>query len=153
MMNFGEAKIVGVDADATLQLSLGKNISLLFDAGYSFQYAVDVTDSSSKNYCHQLPYTPMHTGKFVVSFLSDYVNLSWLITAVGERYMLPQNSERNRMDGYVEHSLSVNREFMLGSCGLLLCGEVLNVGDCRYEVIRYYPMPGISWRLSARLSF
>ena len=153
MMNFGEAKIVGVDADATLQLSLCKDISLLFDAGYSFQYAVDVTDSSSKNYCHQLPYTPRHTGKFVVSFLSDYVNLSWLITAVGERYMLPQNSERNRMDGYVEHSLSANREFMLGSCGLLLSGEVLNVGDCRYEVIRYYPMPGISWRLSARLSF
>lgn len=153
MMNFGEAKIAGVDTDATLQLSLGKDISLLFDAGYSFQYAVDVTDSSSKNYCHQLPYTPRHSGKFVISFQSDYVNLSWLVAAVGERYMLPQNSERNRMEGYVEHSLSANREFVLGPCKLLLSGEVLNVGNCSYEVIRYYPMPGISWRLSARLSF
>jgi outer membrane receptor protein involved in Fe transport len=67
--------------------------------------------------------------------------------------MLPQNTLRNRMDGYAEHSFSANREFAFGACRFMLQGELLNVGNRQYEVIRYYPMPGFSWRLSARVSF
>lgn len=154
MMNFGRAAIYGVDLNLSGNITLSRFLSLDSSLGYSWQYAVDVTDSSSKNYRHQLPYTPRHSGLFSLTLRSPLLNLSYMLTAVGERYMLPQNTARNRMSGYLEHSFSANREFALGSSmSLRLQGELLNVGNEQYEVIRYYPMPGFSWRLSARLYF
>lgn len=153
MMNFGEAEIAGVDANMQAELAMSRKVSLLLDAGYSYQYAVDVTDPSAKNYRHQIPYTPRNSGKFTLSVLNPYVNVSYIFTAVGERYMLPQNSTRNRIDGYLEHSLSMNRDFDFQACSLRLQGEFLNIGNRQYEIIRYYPMPRFSWRLSARLNF
>ena len=153
MMNFGETLIAGVDANAQMELAFSRNISFMFDAGYSYQYAVDVTDPSAKNFRHQLPYTPRHSGKFTLSFLNPYVNVSYIFTAVGDRYMLPQNTLYNRIDSYTEHSFSLNRDFVFNSCSLRLQGELLNVGNEQYEVIRYYPMPRFSWRLSANFSF
>lgn len=153
MMNFGEAEIAGVDATAQTEFAVSRNISLFLDAGYSYQYAVDVTDPSAKNYRHQIPYTPRNSGKFTLSVLNPYVNVSYIFTAVGDRYMLPQNTSRNRIDGYVEHSLSMNRDFVFQACSLRLQGELLNIGNKQYEIIRYYPMPRFSWRLSARLNF
>ena len=153
MMNFGEAEIAGVDASAQLQVSVAQGMSLLLDAGYSFQHAVDITSPSAKNYRHQLPYTPRHSGKFTLSFLNPYVNVSYIFTAVGDRFMLPQNTVRNRIDAYAEHSLSANRDFSFGPCALRLQGDLLNIGNSQYEIIKYYPMPRFSWRFSARLSF
>ena len=153
MMNFGEAEISGIDLNSQLELALLERISLLLDLGYSYQYAVDVTDPSAKNYRHQLPYTPRHSGKMTISLLNPYVNVSYIFTAVGHRYMLPQNTLRNRLDGYTEHSFSVNRDFKFALCALRLQGELLNVGNKQYEVIRYYPMPRFSWRLSASFLF
>lgn len=153
MMNFGKADIAGVDVTAQVDVALSRKISLLFDAGYSFQHAVDVTDASAKNYRHQMPYTPRHSGKFTLSLMNPYVNVSYIFTAVGDRYMLPQNTLRNRIDGYTEHSFSLNRDFVFDTCSLRLQGELLNIGNKQYEVIRYYPMPRFSWRLSACLNF
>lgn len=153
MMNFGEAEMAGVDANAQLQLAVANGMSVLLDAGYSFQHAVDITNPSAKNYRHQLPYTPRHSGKCTLSFLNPYVNVSYMFIAVGDRYMLPQNTPRNRIDAYTEHSLSANRDFAFGPCALRLQGELLNIGNKQYEIIRYYPMPRFSWRFSARLSF
>ena len=153
MMNFGEAEIAGVDVNTQLQLGVAKRMSVVLDAGYSFQHAVDITDPSAKNYRHQLPYTPRHSGKFTLSFLNPYVNVSYMFTAVGDRYMLPQNTVRNRIDAYTEHSLSANRDFVFAGCALRLQGELLNIGNKQYEIIKYYPMPRFSWRISARLSF
>lgn len=153
MFNSGEAEIAGVDANAELQLNLSHGMQLQLYAGYSFQHAVDVSDPEAKNYRHQLPYTPRHSGRFTLSFLNPYVNVSYIFTAVDERFVLPQNIERNRMPAYTEHSLSANREFLFGRCRLLLQGELLNVGNKQYEIIKYYPMPGFQWRLSALFSF
>ena len=153
MMNFGKALVAGVDASAQIELALLRKISLMFDAGYSYQYAVDITDPSAKNYRHQLPYTPRHSGKFTLSLLNPYVNVSYIFTAVGDRYMLPQNTLHNRIDAYTEHSFSLNRDFVFQSCSLRLQGELLNVGNRQYEIVRYYPMPRFSWRLSAKFSF
>lgn len=153
MMNFGEVEVVGVDVNAQLQMPVWYDMSLMFDVGYSFQHAVDVSDALAKNYRHQLPYTPRHTGKLTFSFLNPYVNLSYLFTAVGERYMLPQNTVHNRLSPYMEHSLSANKEFGFGGCMLRLQGEFLNIGNKQYEIIKYYPMPRFSWRLSVQFLF
>ncbi len=153
MMNFGEAEIAGVDVAFSGSIPLWNGLSLQADAGYSFMYAVDVTSASTKNYRHQLPYTPRHSGKFSLSFLNSWVNITYMMMAVGERYLLPQNTERNRMSGYFDHSFSLNHEFLFRKFSLRMQAELLNVANKNYEVIANYPMPGFSWRISARISF
>ncbi len=153
MMNFGEADIWGADVALSFRLALSHRVGLVADASYSFIRAVDVTDESAKNYCHQLPYTPQHTGGFTLSLENPIVNVSYLLSAVGDRYMLPQNTARNRMPGYLEHSFSLNRSFDIRKATLRLQCELLNITNEQYEVIKNYPMPGFSWRLSARVSF
>ena len=153
MLNFGEAEIAGVDLNAQLQVAVARDMSVMLDAGYSFQHAVDITDPGAKNYRHQLPYTPRHSGKFTLSYLNPYVNLSYIFTAVSDRYMLPQNTSHNRIDGYVEHTFSLNREFAFKECSLRMQGDLLNIANRQYEIIRYYPMPRFSWKLSACLTF
>ena len=153
MMNFGEADIAGSDLALSASLPLPAGLSLSADAGYSFMYAVDVTDASAKNYRHQLPYTPRHSGKFSLAFFNPWVNVTYMMMAVGERYMLPQNTVRNRMPSYLDQSFSLNREFGFKRWSLRLQGELLNIFNSNYEVIAYYPMPGFSWRISATFLF
>ena len=153
MMNFGEADIWGTDFSASLRLAPMSKVALMLDANYSFQYAVDVTDASAKNYRHQLPYTPRHSGSLTFSVENPIVNISYLLSAVGERYMLPQNTQRNLMEGYLEHGLSLNRRFTFGGVGVRMQADFLNIANRQYEVIKNYPMPGFQWRLSARVTF
>lgn len=153
MMNFGRADIWGTDLSASVGVELTKKVALMLGVNYSFQHAVDVTDASAKNYRHQLPYTPRHSGSLTLSVENPIVNVSYLLSAVGERYMLPQNTANNRMPGYLEHNFSLNRSFSFSGVGLRLQAELLNVAGKQYEVIKNYPMPGFQWRLTARVTF
>ena len=153
MMNFGRADIFGADVSLSLRSEFVGRLALRADVAYSWQYAIDVTDSSAKNYRHQLPYTPEHSGNFSFTFENPIVDVTYMLSAVGERYMLPQNTERNLMGGYLEHSFVLNREFCLKNAKLHLQGKLMNVGNEQYEVIRYYPMPGFSWQVSAGVKF
>ena len=153
MMNMGEVDIKGVDVNLSTQFRLPLRMSLLLASTYSFQYAVDVTDPEAKNYKDQIPYTPRHSGTVSVTLENPWVNVSYILTAVGDRYALPQNIDRNRIDSYIEQSISINRDFRFRYFGLRLQGELLNLANVNYDVIQYYPMPGRSWRLSICLSY
>lgn len=153
MMNLGEVDIKGVDVNLSAGVPLPWKMGLRLASSYSYQYAVDVTDPAGRTYKDQIPYTPRHSGTVSLSVESRWVNVSYLMTAVGDRYALPQNIVQNRIDSYVEQSLSLNREFRFGDWGVRLQGELLNLADKNYDVIQYYPMPGRSWRLSVCVSY
>lgn len=148
MMNMGEVDIKGVDVNFSSEIPLPKEMSLLLAASYSFQHTIDITNPEDKNYKDQIPYTPKHSGNASLTFENPWVNISYNLSAAGDRYALPQNIESNLIDRYVEQSLSLNRAFNLKKCKLRLQGEVINLGDKTYDIIQYYPMPGRSWRLS-----
>jgi outer membrane cobalamin receptor len=153
MMNMGEVDIKGLDLTLSVRLALRPDVYVQADGSYTRQKAVDVTKEGSKTWGHQLPYTPEHSGTASLTFGHPWVNVSWLLTAVGERYSLPQNIDANRMEGYVEHQLSLHRSIRLGKGLLHLQIEALNLGDVTYDVVRYYPMPGRSFRASIRYSY
>lgn len=150
MMNMGDVDIKGLDVNFSARFTLPLSMHLQADASYTWQKAQDVTDRESKTYKHQLPYTPEHTGTVSVSVENPWVNLSWMLTAVGDRYTLPQNMEANRMERYTEQLVSANRTFAIGKSSLRLQAEVVNLGDVMYDVVRYYPMPGRSFRASIK---
>ncbi|WP_337941266.1 TonB-dependent receptor [Parabacteroides sp.] len=146
MMNMGEVSIGGIDVNLSAEVPLWKNISLSGQASYSWQHAIDITDGTEKNYRDQIPYTPRHSGNVSVAFQMPWVNVSYLLTVVGDRYASPQNIGRNLIDRYAEQTISLNRSFTFASCSLRLQFDIINVGNINYDVIKYYPMPGRSFR-------
>jgi len=151
MMNMGKVRIKGIDVNIAGEMRISPVVCIYITGNYTYQNAIDVTNMDSKNYRHQIPYAPRHTVNGSVSAETPFCNVSYMLTAVGKRYMLPQNIQANIVDGYLEHNVSLNRTFQLRRYRLRLQGELLNVANTQYEVIRYYPMPGRSWRLSISL--
>ena len=151
MMNMGEVSITGIDVNVSTEIPVCNKIDVVLQGTYTWQRAIDITDEEAKNYRDQIPYTPKHSGTLSLSVENPWVNFSYSLTAVGDRYALPQNISDNLIKGYVEQGISVNREFKFYKCKLRLQGEIINLGNINYDVIQYYPMPGRSYR--ATVSF
>ena len=151
-LNMGEVEIKGVDANLNTEVELTKKTAVLLNASYSYQHAIDVTDAKKKNYKHQLPYTPRHSGAAAVTLENPWVNVTYGLTAVSDRYSFPQNTAENRIAGYIEQHVSLNKTITVNKCAIRLQAEVINIGDKTYDIIKYYPMPGRSWRLGISLT-
>ena len=153
MQNYGEVNITGIDVTMATAIPFGRKVNLNLSGNYSWQKALDVTNKEAKNYKHQLPYTPEHNGNVSATLEMPWLNIGYTVTMVGKRYYLAQNIKDNEINGYNEHTATLWREFKLGRCGLRLQAEIINLTDTQYDVIKYYPMPGRSWRLTGTFNF
>lgn len=151
MVNFGKVRITGIDVTLATALSLPHDIDLVLSGAYTWQKAIDVTDKAAKNYKNQLPYTPEHSGNVSVILEAPWVNIGYSIVFVGKRYYLNQNIPINEIAGYDDHTFTLSHDFKIGNCKLSLHGEILNLTNKQYDVIKFYPMPGRSWRLTGTL--
>ncbi len=154
MRNYGEVEIGGVDATLAATLRLGQGLRLHVGGNCTWQRAVDVTDAGAKNYKDQLPYTPRHSGNGSLLLETPWLHVGYTVMAVGKRYFLEQNVAANEVPSYVEHTLTLSHTFRWGGRhSLRVQGELVNLTDEQYEVIKYYPMAGRSWRLCGSWEF
>lgn len=153
MMNVGRVRMAGADLSAEIHSNVAVGQEIIASGSFSYQFAVDVTDPQAKNYKHQIPYAPRHSGSFSATWQNPWVNISYSLTGVGKRYALPQNIESNLVKGYFEHTLSLSHDFNLRHISLRLQGEAVNFTNSQYCVIQYYPMPGRSFRLSLKIKY
>ncbi len=153
MANYGTVHAAGVDATMAMALVPARWLKLLLSGSYAWQRAVDLTDREAKNYKDQLPYTPRHGGNVSLSAETPWVTAGYSAVGMGKRYYLSQNIPENEIEGYVEHTLSLSRPFTFHACKLRLQAEVVNLTDKQYDIIKYYPMPGRSWRLTGTVWF
>ena len=153
MQNYGEVNISGIDVTMATAIPLGRRLNLNVSGNYSWQKALDITNKEAKNYKHQLPYTPEHNGNISATLEMPWVNVGYTVNIVGKRYYLAQNIPANEIEGYNEHTATLWREFDLKHCKFRLQAEAINLTDAQYDVIKYYPMPGRSWRITGALIF
>jgi outer membrane cobalamin receptor len=156
MRNVGEVAMYGTDITSVVLWKVCPWMKIHSSANYSLQYALDVTDPESKNYRHQIPYTPRHCGSGSLILETRWANLSYRMTASGKRYDKNQNIPANEIEPYADHSISLNREFSFGKAhnyNIHISLDVLNLADHHYEVIHYYPMPGRSYRLTLKFRY
>ena len=153
MQNYGTVHITGIDVTLATAIPLSQKTSMNLSGNYSWQQALDITNQEAKNYRHQLPYTPEHNGNVSATLEMPWVNVGYTVTMVGKRYYLAQNIKANEIEGYNEHTATLWREFKFKKCGLRLQAEVINLTDTQYDVIKYYPMPGRSWRMTGTFNF
>lgn len=151
MRNVGKVRMAGVDVSASARWETASWITMYARGNWSYQYAVDITDPEAKNWKHQIPYTPCNTGNAALSVETSWITVTYTLNAVGKRYALAQNLPTNRIAGYADHGVSLNRTFCWKRMGLSISLEALNLSDDNYHVIRFYPMPGRNYRVTLRI--
>lgn len=142
MQNIGEVDILGLEWQLQTHLKLSQKASAELFANYTFQRAIDLTNTESPWYKHQIPYIPREsfsTGAHT-TYAALSVGFSSLFT--GHRYMLAENIYENMLHSWWHHDAYAAWQFSPGKIKLNLKLEVNNVFDRRYEVIKSFPMPG-----------
>ena len=155
MINMGEVEIAGIDitANAAIQTTSLPYTRIDISLGYSYQYAVDRTDPTSKTYGHQIPYTPRHSGNATLTASTPWGDVGLSLMLVGERYAKQQNTPACRVAGYADQGVTLSRSFDIGNCELKAKVQVLNLFNVQYEVVKNYPMMGRNYRLGLTLKF
>ncbi|MCL2682982.1 MAG: TonB-dependent receptor plug domain-containing protein [Bacteroidales bacterium] len=148
MVNVGEVDILGIDATLKGGFDVNKKLDFYSEISYSFQDAKDVTPSS-KNYNHQIPYTPKHSGSAVFG-ANMFFTLQYSLMFSGERYSLQENSTDTRLEPFFDHGFSISKQISLRKINLKTAFEILNFTNKNYEIVMWYPMPGRHYRLTVR---
>lgn len=158
MVNLGKVDIKGIDVTGNISLQPYEKLRINLSGNYTYQRALDVTNSDpnsieGKTYKHQIAYTPRVSGSGQAGIETTWVNFSYSMLFSGKRYALGQNISENRLDSYIDHSLSANREFKLRNITTSINLEVLNLMNKNYEIVKNFPMPGRSYRITIGIKY
>jgi outer membrane cobalamin receptor len=154
IQNIGEVDIFGGDIHVSSNYTINSDWNVKLQAGVSYQKAIDISDSSSPTFNHQIAYTPSLTGNATLS--AAYKNLGLHATGlyIGERYSLNENILSNRLDPYMTFDISANYSFPIKNKHTLkLHTGIKNVANASYSFIRYYVMPGRSYFIKLSYEF
>ncbi len=153
-INVGEVRTLGLDLTLQSQWQLASNHSLLLNANYTWQRCCDYTSPLLTSWHKQLAYTPEHSGAASLSWLNPWLSLALHTTFSSLRWATNNHLATTNLPAYEEWGLAAFRQFKLKRIGQLeLRADLVNAFDMRYEVIRRYPMPGRSYKVSAKLEF
>ena len=147
MLNYGRVSITGLDFTGDIEIAPCKEVQITLGTTYTYNRALNVTDPADRDYRHQIPYTPRISGSGKAGIKTPWFALNYSLVWSGHRYAVNQNYAENRVEGYFDHSLSASHEFSLRhdhKLGINI--ECLNLTNINYCVVRYFPMPGRSWR-------
>ena len=145
--NVGKVEALGTDL-SLFAGKQGRRWMWRLDAKYSWQNAVDISEGSY-NYGLQVPYIARHSA--VLSAQAGYrgwkARLNWNLRS-GRRDSYGELPSWNSLD------LDLSRGFSFGKrCGLEVVLSARNLTDCRYEAVRYYPVPGRSFIAGVEFKF
>lgn len=146
MLNYGKVNIDGLDVNGEITVAPHEALSINLGASYTYNRAINVTNPNDRDYGHQIPYTPRVSGSGHASITTPWFTLGYSVVWSGHRYAVNQNYAENRVEGYDDHSLSLSHEFKIKDHRLGINLECLNLTNKNYTVVRYFPMPGRSWR-------
>lgn len=153
MVNLGKVDIKGIDIAGNISLQPWEKLRVNLSGNYTYQRALDITEPGGKTYKQQIAYTPRVSGSGQAGIETPWVNLSYSFLFSGKRYMLGQNLRENRLDSYSDHSVSVSRDLRIRNVNTSLTVEVLNLLDKNYEIVKNFPMPGRSVRVTMKVRY
>ncbi|RYY55785.1 MAG: TonB-dependent receptor, partial [Chitinophagaceae bacterium] len=64
------------------------------------------------------------------------------------RYSIGDNNSFNRLNGWSTQDVFISHRISCKHFRADLKAELSNLGDVKYDVVRSYPMPGRSYRIS-----
>ena len=154
MLNIASASIKGVDATISIEWKKWKSILFTTRLSYSYQDARDMSDAQSASYRNQLAYTPKHSG--AAGFGMEYRRFTFNYNSIlsSYRYRLGDQTSENLVKEWATHDVSLGYTILTKKTGSYrVLGELNNVLNSQYEVIRFYPMPRFNYRIGIISTF
>jgi len=153
MMNLGEVHINGVDISSESIYQISQKLNFLLGVSYTYQSALDKTDSEKISYNHQIPYTPRHSGSVRTILDLSTIKFSYNLLWSGHRFTNGFNINEYRLKRYTDHSASVSKDFKSSRNIYTVSLEALNILNKNYEIIKNYPMAGRTIRVNLIMNF
>lgn len=147
MLNIGKAEIKGIDNGLRLRFKRINSLDINLMASYSFQQAIDKSDKSSSLYNTQLPYVPIHSGSAGILLTMKKLSVGYNLLFSGNRYRLGTPSRENLVEGFGIQDIFLGYSLTVKRAESKIQFSINNIANKNYEVVRYYPMPGINFRL------
>lgn len=147
MLNLGKVHITGVDAEAAIKASVRK-VDIGMRLQYTYQKAIDVTNSGNSFYKHQIPYIPLHSGSATADITWKGLTVTYSFIYTGERYSQQENIAYNRLQPWYTSDMSLSYRMPVGKNMLRTTLEVNNMFSQDYDVILNYPMPQRNFAVS-----
>jgi vitamin B12 transporter len=151
MRNIGTVITKGVETGIDISSQVG-NAKTGITGSFTYNRAMDKTEADGTTYNHQIPYTPRTSGSCILYFSTEYLNFSYNMFFSGEYFSNSYNGPEYRMPAYSEHGCSIWQNFDAGKTSIQFKGEVINLFDNRYEIVRNYPMPGVQYRIGITIN-
>jgi vitamin B12 transporter len=150
--NLGKVKITGIDLNAEANGKFNINSGWSGRVAFTWQEALDITNPSSSEYKNEIPYTPNYSGSALVVYNLKKWSTGYSLLFSGKRYSLGENDPTNEMPEWNTQDVYLSRQINARNFSANLKGEVDNIFNVYYDVIRYYPMPGRSFKLSITIN-
>ena len=149
MLNLGLVSIHGVDMSLRGETRVANGIHVTMEGSYTYQSALDKSNPQNSTYNQQIAYTPENSGAATAGLLMPWMNMSYTLLFSGYRYDL----SHSLLPGYSDSSMALWRKFSWHHTSLTVKGELLNLWNEQYAIVKNYPMPGRSWRVSVGIVF
>ena len=147
MKNIGLVTTHGLETGLEIHAQEGL-LRPALQVSYTYQRAMDKTDSNSTTWNHQMPYTPRHSASAVTWIETPYVNASCNLLYSGDYYSNSYNGPQYHMPSYYELGCTLWRSFEDYRIPVTVKAECINLTNHRYELVTNYPMPGRQFRLT-----
>lgn len=150
MLNLGKVQIKGGEFNANVSTVFYRNLLTSLRLNYTYQQALDVTDTSAKNYRHQIVYIPKHSGSVIASVEYKTWGMNYSFIYTGERYNAKYNDENSHMQPWYTSDISIRKDYSIVSRNIVLRAalDINNLLDQHYDVVLNYPMPGRNYRFT-----
>ena len=150
MVNLGRVLTHGIETGMDISRTWGR-IRPAARVSYTYQRAMDKSDSGSSVWNHQIAYTPRHSASAVAWVETPIANISCNMIYSGPFYSNGYNGPEFSMPSYYEVGCSVWRDIRFKGYMATVKAECINLTDYRYEFVHNYPMPGRQFRISAKI--
>lgn len=152
-VNIGKVKVLGFDATANLSYKFSDRHSLIITTSYSLQSAKNRTNPDSPYYGYQIAYTPLHSGSVSLCYENPWVNVTLHGTGMSSRSANNEHYEDSNIPGFFDTGITLFRSFKVLKNEITLKGDIKNLFNKQYEIVKAYPMPGISYQFSINYKF
>jgi vitamin B12 transporter len=152
MLNLGKVDIKGIDLTAEVSGQITGAVSWFSRIAYTYQRAIDITNPASVYYKNTIPYTPDHSGSGLFSLQYGRWGGGYSLLFSSTRYTIGENNPFNMLDGWGTQDAFLSWTKNMKAFRMQLKASMDNLLNKQYDVVRYFPMPGRSFKISLQLN-
>lgn len=147
MINLGYTEIKGIDISINAGWKVADTMQINTRLSYTYQKAQDFTNKTDPYYGGQIPYIPWHSGSCVLNSIYKTWNLQYSFIYTGQRYEAVANIPENYSRPWYTHDIAIGKTWPTRGKSFKTTAELNNLFNQQYEVVQWYPMPGINYKL------